>query len=86
MELGAVAVEHGEVERSEVGVEVLVDELVVDGEVVRVGRRLWPHGRLEGDKYNYKGNTNLYGDNNLYGDDDIYGDNHLYGYNYLYIP
>ena len=46
LQLGAVAVEQREVEGAEVGVEVLVDELVVDAEVVRVRRRLRPHRRL----------------------------------------
>ncbi len=36
VQLAAVAVQHGEVEGPEVGVEVLVDELVVNGEVVGV--------------------------------------------------
>ena len=48
LEFGAVSVEHGEVEGAEVGVEVLVDQLLVDGEVVRVRRRLGPHRRLYG--------------------------------------
>ena len=53
LQLGAVSVEHGEVEGAEVGVEVLVDELLVDGEVVRVRRRLGPHRRLAGGQLIY---------------------------------
>lgn len=33
----AVAVEHGQVERAEVAIEVLVHEFIVDAEVVGVG-------------------------------------------------
>ena len=43
-------VEHRKVEWAEVGVKVLVHELVVDAKVMRVGRGLWLDGGLEGDK------------------------------------
>lgn len=41
VDFGAIAIEHRQVQRPEIGVEILVHERFVDGKVVGVRGRLW---------------------------------------------
>ena len=50
VQLGAVAVEHGKIERAEIRVKVFVDQFIVYAEVVSVGGGLGSHWGLQGDK------------------------------------